>query len=147
MRTPRKTICKQFVAGWRWGTAFIDFDNDRDLGLVATNGFDFAQFRSDAVRVLVRSGSAARRQTFSGAGAATVSRALIFCLRQRRLAISSPPRSGVLRYRSIQTSASGAAVRVPRSSPLNAPFLAALPHCLQHPVHSETAGRNRFSCH
>ena len=26
-------------AGWGWGTEMLDYDNDRDLDIVATNGF------------------------------------------------------------------------------------------------------------
>ncbi len=33
---------------WGWGTSFLDYDNDGDLDLVATNGIDFAQADEDA---------------------------------------------------------------------------------------------------
>ena len=34
-------------AGWAWGTSFLDYDNDGDLDLVATNGWPDGQFAID----------------------------------------------------------------------------------------------------
>ncbi|MHC5113742.1 MAG: FG-GAP-like repeat-containing protein [Planctomycetota bacterium] len=42
--------------GWAWGTVFFDADNDGDLDLAATNGFDEAEWDPDASRFYVNTG-------------------------------------------------------------------------------------------
>ncbi len=38
-------------AGWAWGAAFLDYDNDRDHDLAITNGWAFAPHEDDAMRL------------------------------------------------------------------------------------------------
>ncbi|MBX7190718.1 MAG: CRTAC1 family protein [Sandaracinaceae bacterium] len=56
------------AAGWAWGAAFFDYDNDRALDLAVANGWDFAPHDTDAMQLLHGEGAFRFRDVAVGAG-------------------------------------------------------------------------------
>jgi hypothetical protein len=61
-------------AGWGWGTEMLDFDNDRDLDIVVTNGYYSGPtvppgFENDAVRLFRNNGQGPFLTTFTDVAA------------------------------------------------------------------------------